>query len=224
MFDGIKMLCMGVDENSPFFDCLHSVIVTEAKFLKLANKQYRCPFCGHTSDMIQPFFHALIKLRKAAMDFNNSGTYIRSYGLVFEGCHEDGFHELTPYILENNDWGNWNMQIASCGIALTEEPAYRIELWEDHNFKARPFVYPQQSATTFSSILRKKSMYLGSQEINVDLLKVLIKEVRNYNKAWLKLLDSHVTAAPVDLKNALYTHLAEVDSLDELFSDDERYT
>ena len=115
------------------------------------------------------------------------------------------------------------MQIASITIANSDRPSLRMDLWEDHNFKARPFLHPSQWEMTFGSILRRRSLFIDIYEINLPSLKELIKEIRKYNNAWLKLVDSFVTAAPVDLKHPLYTHLAKVESLDELFPDDEKY-
>lgn len=98
-----------------------------------------------------------------------------------------------------------------------------MDIWEDHNFKARPFVYAFDLKMTFSSILRRRALFIHEYEINLPLLKRLIKEIRAYNLAWLKLIDTFITAAPVDLNHALYTHLNDVESLDQLFPETEKY-
>lgn len=223
MFAGIKLLCMGAKEKDrPYIQCLRPLIIPESKFLKIANLEFKCPSCGHRSDQIIPYFQSLIKLKQAADSFDSSGFYIKSYGLTFQGCHEDGF-EITPYVFEKDDWIHWNMQIADITIANSERPIFRLDLWEDHNFKARPFLHPLQWEMTFGSILRRHSIFIDQYEINLVLLRALIKEIRNYNKSWLKLVDSFITAAPVDLKHSLYCHLNNVKSLDELFPENEKY-
>ena len=138
------------------------------------------------------------------------------------GCHEEAF-ELTPYVVENFDWGNWNMQVSSITVASSESPSFRAEIWEDQVLVFRPFVHPMMSELTFGGVIRRKSMFLGDQEVNLDLLSKTIRELRAYNKAWIGLLNGFTSAAPIDLSHALYTHLAGVDSLDELFPDEERY-
>jgi hypothetical protein len=210
------------DKNRPFLDCLRPFIVPEDRFLKIANLKFKCPDCGHESDRVNPYFLSLIKLKKAADAFDKSGFYIKNYDLAFQGCYEDGF-DITPHVLEENDWIHWNMQISAITIANSDRPSIRIDLWEDHNFKARPFIHPFDSEMTFGSVLRRHSLFTHEHGINLPSLKTLIREIRNYNNAWLNLMDSFVTAAPVDLKHSLYTLLAKVESLDELFPDNEKY-
>lgn len=222
MFDGIKLLCLAKKDNNIVNDCLHSVIVPSEKFIKIANKSFRCPECGRENSQLASFFLQLTNLQKATREFRETGFYVRCYGLGFESCHEDGF-EITPHILENNDWGFWNMQISSIIIAYTENPGYRIDIWEDHFLKALPYVYPlwPTQDLTFSQVLRRKTIYVQDHEVkDIILLKNLLKEIRNYNNSWKELLGSFMSAAPVDLKNGLNTHLAEVDTLAELFSDE----
>jgi hypothetical protein len=223
VFSGVKLLCMGAKEkNRPYIHCLNPLIIPAEKFLKIANIKYKCPACGHSSDKLGSYFISLVKLKKAGDTFDGSGFYIRNYELAFQGCHEDGFN-ITPYVLQEDDWVTWNMQVASITIANTEEPAFRMDIWEDHFFKGRPFVHPFQWEMTFGSVLRRRSLYINSHEVNLSSLKNLIKELRNYNSAWLRLVDSFITAAPVDLKDSLYTHLNKVDSLVKLFPETETY-
>ncbi len=223
MFAGIKLLCMGTkDKNRPFISCLRGLIVPEDRFLKIANLKFKCPDCGHASQKINPYFLNLINLKQAADAFDKSEFYIRNYELSFQGCHEDGF-DITPYVLEEDDWVHWNMQIAAITIAH-KESSQRMDIWEDHNFKARPFVHAFEREMTFGGILRRRALFIERHEINLALLKALIKEIRNYNNAWLQLIDSFVTAAPVDLKHDLYTHLNNVESLDLLFPETEKYS
>lgn len=223
MFDGIKLICIGdKDKEQPWIRCLHSVVVPADKFLKISNLSFKCPDCSHVSDKLSPYFTSLLALNKAANTFDKSDFYVRNYELAYQGCHEDGF-ENTPYVLENDDWSNWNMQLASITIALTEMPGVRSEIWEDHFFKARAFVYPHEWKLTFGSILRRKALFYQGHEINLVLLKTLIAEIRNYNNAWLQLIDSCVAASPVDLKHPVYTDLNNVDSLAKLFPETEKY-
>ncbi len=224
MFSGVKLLCGGVrDKKHPFIQCLQPIIVPEDRFHKIANMHFQCPSCGHKSKYIQPYFLSLIKLKQAAANFDKTGVYVHSYGVTIQNSYEDGI-ELTPHVLENDDWTYWNMQIASINIAVSESSSYRMELWEDHNFKARPFMHSFQSAMMFGSVLRRHSLHIYTYEVDISTLQALIKEIRNYNNAWVKLMDSFVSAAPVDLNDVLYTHLAGVDSLDELFPENERYS
>jgi hypothetical protein len=223
VFDGIKLVCMGAkDIEQPWIQCLHPIIVPAGKFLKISNIRFKCPECGRESDKLGSYFATLVKLNKAANNFDKSGFYIKNYELVYQGSYEEGF-ENTPYVLENEDWTNWNMQIASITIAFTDMPSVRSEIWEDHFYKARPFVYPHQWKLTFGSVLRRKTLYYHNYEINLDLLKQLINEIRNYNNAWLQLIDSFASGAPVDLKHSLYSSLNNVESLAELFDDSEKY-
>lgn len=222
MFAGIKLMCMGPKEKDrPFIPCLRAIIVPEDRFLKIANLKFKCPDCGHASSEIKPYFLSLLNLKKAADELDKSDFYIRNYDLTFQGCHEDVF-EITPYVLEEDDWMHWNMRIAAITIAHKED-YFRMELWEDHNFKARPFVHALDREMTFGKILRRRALFSGEHEINLSLLKALIREIRNYNNAWVKLVDSFYTAAPVDLKHSLYTHLNNVESLDQLFPETKKY-
>ena len=128
-----------------------------------------------------------------------------------------------PYLLENKDWTTWNMQLASITIANLEMTSMKMKIWEDHNFKAMPFYYSQFPPETFESILSKNSISLGDKSIEISLLKTLVKEIRSYNSAWRDMVDAGLSAVPVDLNHELYTHFAGVDSLDELFPENERY-
>lgn len=222
MFAGIKLLCLRPKKGGPFYqECLHPIIVPEDKFLKIANIKFKCPACERENDQIAPYFLCLIKLKKAADAFDATNFYIRNYELAFQGCHADGF-EITPHVLQEDDWIHWNMQIASLTIAHRES-SIKIDLWEDHNFKARPFLHPFENELTFGSVMKRRALFYDEHEINLPSLKSLIKEIRNYNNAWLKLVDSFVTAVSVDLKHSLYTLLNKVDSLAELLPDDEKY-
>jgi len=223
MFAGIKLLCMGPkDKLRPFLQCLRSTIVPEEMFLKIANLKFECPDCGHVSNQIGSYFLSLTKLKKAADSFDKTGFYIKNYDLAFQGCHEDGF-DITPHVLENNDWSHWNMQISAITIANSNSPSICFDLWEDHNFKGRPFLHPFEYELTFGSVMRRQALFYHEHKINLPALKILIKEIRNYNNVWLKLMNSSVSAAPVDLKHSLYTHLNKVDSLADLFPEDEIY-
>lgn len=223
MFQGVKLLCMGPkDKERPWIQCLNPVIVPSDKFLKIANRRFKCPICAHESDKLQPFFIALLNLKKAADSFDTSGFYIKNYFVGIEGCHEDGL-EITPYVLENNDWTHWNMQVSAITCTNTEDQSLEFDLWEDHFYKARPFVFPPEWELTFGSVLRRRSLYIRENSVSIPALKSLIKGIRNYNEAWLKLLESYVTAAPVDLNHSLYTFISEVDSLIELFPETDTY-
>lgn len=113
------------------------------------------------------------------------------------------------------------MQISSVIIASLDRPSMKMELWEDCNSKATPYYHPYHSPLTFDDILKKDSIALGSDNIEIHLLKSLIIEIRNYNASWRNMVDTGVTAAPVDVNHPLYTHLAGVDSLLDLFPEDE---
>lgn len=209
------------DKKQPWLHCYYPIIVPSDKYLKISNLSFKCPNCEHTSDKLGPYFASLVSLNKAANAFDKSGFFVKNYELVYQGSYE-GF-DNTPYILENEDWGNWNTQIASITIANTEIPGVRSEIWEDCFFKARPFVYPHEWRLTFGSVMKRKALYYQNHEINLTLLKTLISQIRNYNKAYLQLIDSFVSAAPVDLKHHVYTHLNDVQSLIEIFPDIDTY-
>lgn len=219
MFDGIKLLCIKSGDR-PWDICCRSVIVREGLYLKIANKPFKCPACGHQSDKLKSFFLQILKLNKAANSFKNSGFYIRNYSLGLQSCHEEGF-DVTPYILESDDWINWNMQISSYTLAKNGEPSVRFPIWEDHFLKARPFVHPnRQWELTFNGALKRKALYFMGYEIsNFYLLKDLIRETRRYNQSWSALLDNWMIAAPVDLKNPIYLSLKKVDNLAEVYND-----
>ena len=217
MFDGVKLLCL-VRKEPGFESCLHPLIVRDGKFLKIANKDFSCPSCGHKSEKLTPFFLRLAELQKATKLLQDTGFYLKNYKPAFECCHEDGF-ETLDYILNKNDWGNWNMQIASIIISGIEQET-RIAIWEDHFYKARPFVYPCDWELTFGSVLRRKAMYAFDHEFkNLSRLKDLIRNIRKYNEAWVGLLSSGVAAAPVDLTDPLATSLNNVKNLAELFEE-----
>ncbi len=217
MFDGVKLLCI-VRKEPGFESCLRPLIVRDDKFLKIANKGFTCPSCGHRSGKLKPFFLQLLELQKATKVLFDTGFYLKNYKLAFECCHEDDF-ETLEYVLNKNDWGNWNMQIASIIISGIERET-RVTIWEDHYFKARPFVYPNEYELTFGSVLRRKAMYAFDHEIkNLTHLQNLIRHIRKHNVAWLNLLGSGVAAAPVDLTDPLATSLNNVQNLGELFEE-----
>jgi hypothetical protein len=227
MFDGIKLLCLGViDENNIMAECLNPIIVPENRYLKIANLKYRCPNCSHQSDKMRPYFIALMNLDKRMNELMAHGFYCHHYAIGIHGCHDDmkDDFDLTPYALEHNDWGNWNMQIAMVNIANLENSGYRIDLWEDHFLKAQPILQYSMRNITFEKILRRKRpFYIDSHIVNLEALKDAVKAIRNYNSALLALVDSGVAAAPVDIKHSLYTNLNQVDSLIDLFPEAERY-
>lgn len=226
MFDGIKILCKGHrghKEGFSYNKCLNPMLVPEKMFLKLANTQFTCPICGHSSDKTIPFFESLLQLRKASAEVKRSEFYVRYYELAIESSYEDGFDELSIHLLENEDWASWNMQISSVTIqSLTSYE--KIELWENCNLKALPFYRNYSSHLTFESILRRKSILSGQGSVDIIFLKNLVKEIRNYNRSWRNLFESGLSASPVDLTHPIYTYLADVDSLDELFPECEKIT
>lgn len=217
MFDGVKILCFGpLPKEKGYGTCLQPVIVPEDKFLKIANLNFKCPKCGREIMQVNHYFENLMNLRQVSRDFLRSSFYVRNYQLAFEICHEDGF-DTTAHVLENDDWESWNMQISAITIANKDTPGYRIDIWEDHFLKGRPYVYPLDDIVTFSDVLSRDSFYLHGVQIDLNSLQSLVKEIRNYNSAYLQLVDSFLNSAPADLEHPVWTHLNQVDSLAELF-------
>jgi len=204
-------------------ECLQPIIVPKNKFMKIANTKYHCPKCGQSNDEIEPYFHALVALNKYATELMTHGFCVDGYTLGIQGCYEcdDDEFKITPHVLNHNDWGKWNMQIASLGIGNRQTPAYRIDLWEDHFLKAMPILQYSQEQSTFDEIMmREKPFYIDSHTVNLPALKLLVEATRKYNSALLVLVDSAIASAPVDLTHSLYTHLANVESLVDLFPED----
>jgi hypothetical protein len=220
MFDGIKLLCL-VKKPTDFESCLAPIIVPAEKFLKIANDSaFCCPKCGHKSKSLRTFFMQAVSLQKAVHEVKDTGFYLSTYNLAFMNCHEDDF-DATPHILEKNDWGFWNMQISNITLANIAEPASRIEIWEDSFEKANPFVYPHVHKITFNNVLHRKSLIGPYHEIkDLTPLQKMLRETRKYNAAWRTLLDSLVSAVPVDLRDQLYTDLNNVTNLSQLYPEE----
>ncbi len=217
MFDGIKLLCISKNRQD-FKSCLTPLIVPSDKFLKIANDlNYCCRGCGRKSKALRSFFMEALRLQKAVNSISDTDFYLSNYNLGFVSCHEDEF-PVTPHILENSDWGHWNMQISSITIAKIDEPGSNVDIREDCFEKARPFVHPIVKDLTFNNVLHRKSLIGPYHEIkDLRTLKELIRQVRKYNIAWWSLLDSLVCAAPVDLEDGRYTYLNNVSSLAMLY-------
>jgi hypothetical protein len=140
MFDGVKLLCL-VRKEPSIESCLRPLIVRDDKFLKIANKGFTCPSCGHKSEKLNSYFLHLAELQKASKLLEDTGFVLKNYKLAFMCCMR---MTLNPRLCANNDWGHWNMQIASIIIAGIDRDT-EINLWEDHYHKARPFVYPVET-------------------------------------------------------------------------------
>lgn len=221
MFDGIKLLCVAKKDNSSQ-ECLYSIVVTSEKFMTLSNKRFKCPGCGQESKSLGPFFLRVIRLQNAINELEGTGFYVKCYELAYQADYKDGL-EITHHILEHNDWGNWNLQIASIEIAHTENPIYKRRIWEDHFFKARQTdnsSIPEHDLT-FGQVLEKTSFYIQDCEVkNIDLLKNLLKQIHYYNNAWVELMESKVIAAPVYLDYSLHAHFFKMDRLIETFPEE----
>lgn len=221
MFEGIKLLCMHPKADDPYLElCLHPLIVTRERYLKIANMAYTCPRCGYKSKTLGKFFRQVQMLQKTVEDMKTVGFFVEKYEIAFMACQEDEF-DFTPHILEHDDWIDWNMQISLVRITNMEDHTMSVDLWEDHFFKSRPFIYPSEWKHAFNAVLRKKALYImGCEAIDFKYVKNLINDIRNYNKSWHSLLNAQIAAVPVDLKDPLYTSIAKGQSLDELFQQD----
>lgn len=199
-------------------ECLSSLIVPKDKYLKIANNGYKCRGCGHQSNKTKNYFLSLITLNQTDKNLMSSGFYVKSYGLGIHGAYkdEDGF-DPTEYTLNHNDWGGWNAQIASIIVADIETSTHKLDIWVDAFFKGSPYTYPGRKEFTFNNVMRMSNIYLTEHGLNLQKLKDLLTAIRTHNSAWAALLDSHVNAAPVDLKDPLVLSLYKTKSLADLF-------
>lgn len=225
MFDGIKLLCTNKM-------CLNSVIVPENKFFKISLTEFRCHSCEHINKNIASFFKQIISVSKSRNELKKTGflhsTYDLGFIIRFDENEETSETEHTRCFLENNDWHHWNLQISCVTLKNIKSKAIRFEIWEDHFAKANTFLNPAKLKLgpnfTFNKLLRAKTFFRHDTEVkNLYVLQNFLREIRKYNNAWLKLFQTFLTAAPVDLKHQVYTDLSNVKSLagfygDELYS------
>lgn len=224
MFGGIKLLC--ITPKKDFTLCLNPVIVPNEKYFKISLEQFKCLACGRTSQKVMPFFSQLIKLRKSVDDIDKTGFLYKGYNLGFEIRYKGEDSVIgTPYFLDNDDWGHWNMQICSITLKNIEHEALNFDVWEDHFYKANTCLNPKvrkfRRPITFNWVLRTKSFYYQDKEVKrLDTLKNFLREIRRYNIVWRSLFDySLLNAVPVDLTCPRYTGFENVKSLAELFPD-----
>ncbi|GEM_PF-4786239 len=197
MFAAVVLMCLA-PKRSVISACRTRVEIPEADFLYWANRPFTCRGCGHHSDQVAPYLRQVLRLRQACRALLDEGLDLTVYEL---GCDvdEDGPSIVPIAAREQDDWGLWNLQIASIWIAPTDDSARKAHLWHEAFWLARDEVAPGVTAQTFRDVLRRRAVLFsdGTEQCDLHALPGLIGGIHRYNQRWLDLVESEVTAAPI---------------------------
>lgn len=197
MFAAVVVMCL-TPMRPAFNACRSKVEIPDADLLYWANRPFACRGCGHRSDQVAPYLRQVLRLRQGFQALLDEGLRLTAYEL---GCevNDDGPSIVPEVALERDDWGHWNLQIASIWLTPADDSTRKAHLWHEVFWAAREKIAPGVTAQTFGRAVRRRAVrFSDDTELgNLHALPALIGDIRRHNRRWLDLVESWVTAAPI---------------------------
>jgi len=202
MFAAVVLMCLA-PKRPAFTACRTKVEIPDADLLYWANRPFVCQGCEYRSNRVTPYLRQVLRLRQGFQALLDEGLRLTAYEL---GCEvgDDGPSIVPEAAIERDDWGRWNLQIASVWLTPADDGTRKAHLWHEAFWAARDEVAPGVPAQTFGQVVRRRAVRFSDETEQRDLhaLPALIGDMRRYNRRWLDLVESWVTAAPIGAEPA----------------------